>query len=100
MRIASIVITHWAATLAGAYFVGAAAQGAADGLGTAPAWLVVVDAIVTVLLFPLVLLAVSVAPEIRVFSLPALAAFASAAALNSTLVVVGGWLLWRRLTRR
>jgi hypothetical protein len=99
IRIALIGIVHWAASVCGWYFVGASAQAAADALDAAPVWLSVLQTAVETLLFPFALLAVELAPGIRVFSMPAFAAFACVTAINSAAVVCGGWLLCRRLTK-
>jgi hypothetical protein len=98
-RMALMGFCHWIAGLSGWYFVGASAQAAADGVGAAPAWLIALDVAVSVLLFPLALLAVNLVPEIRVFSLPAFAGLALVTAANSALIVGGCAWIYRRSTK-
>ena len=82
---------HALLSVSGWYWVGAAAQGSADGTGTAPAWLSVVNECVLVLLFPLGRIALWLDPLFGGFTLGAFAQFLVVTLLNSAVVTVAAW---------
>ncbi len=88
-------ICHALMTVAGWYFVGAAAQGSADGTGIAPLWLDIVNTGLNLLLLPLVRFALSLDPLLGGFTLASMLAFLLVALLNSALVMAVAYFLWR-----
>ena len=96
-RFSIIWLLHWFFTVGGWYLVSALAQGVADGSGVAPPALVVMNAFIQLLAFPLVISAVWIWPmQIGGFSLGSFALFTLIAAVNSALVVAALFRLLRR----
>jgi len=89
MRKLSIIwFCHFAATVAGWYLLSALAQGAVDSRVGVTFPIVVFNAIIEILCFPLLFLATRVFPsQLGGFSLSELLVFAALAALNSAVVV-------------
>ena len=99
-RIGIFWLGHFAATVAGWYFLSAIAQGAVDSRSGPSVALVVFNGIIEILCFPVVLIAIRVYPsEIGNFSVAGFAWLVPVAALNSTLVAVLFGAVMRRLLR-
>jgi len=79
---------HAVLTVAGWYFVSAAAQGVADGAGLAPIWLTVLHYGVLTLMAPLGLAALALDPNFGAFELGSFVLFGFVVIVNSTLVSV------------
>lgn len=94
MRWIWVAAAHAIATAAAWYFVSAAAQGAADGTGTAPLWLSVLNGCASILIWPLGRLALSLDPFWGDFSTGGFLRFSVVTALNSAAITAVLWLLF------
>ena len=79
-------ICHFLATVAGWYLLSALAQGAADSAAGATTPLIIFNAIMQILCFPVVLVALSVTSAFGGYSPGAFIAFMAVAAANSAVV--------------
>jgi hypothetical protein len=92
---------HFSLTVASWYFIGAMAQGVADGTGVAPTWLVIVGQLSRVLTFPLVELIVAQHwPPWHWFTLGGFLTLVFIAVANSALITTGFWLVNRWVRRQ
>ena len=94
-RLSIFWFCHFLATVAGWYALGALAQGAVDAAVSAPLPLVVFNAIMQILCFPLVLLALSVASDLGGYSPASFITFVAVAAANSAAVTAMLAAVWR-----
>jgi ABC-type amino acid transport system permease subunit len=85
-RLGAFWLCHCLATVAGWYLLSALAQGAVDTATSTPFPLVIFNAIMQILCFPLVLVVLSFATDLGSYSPGSFLAFVAVAAVNSAVV--------------
>jgi hypothetical protein len=90
---------HFSLTMALWFFIQAMAQGAADGSGVAPTWLVIVGQLSRVLTLPLIDLAFALDWLRRPWTLGGFWALVALAVANSALVTTCFWLVIKWVKR-
>lgn len=99
-RVFAFWLLHWLATVAGWYTLSALAQGVVDSAAAASLPLMIFNAVIQLLCFPLLLAAIALLPSLGGFSLLSFVTFAFAAGLNSAVVIALIGALLRSVDKR